>query len=505
MERASRALNNIFFGFILRLATMIGPFVVRIIITRTIGREFLGVSGVFSSLLSALALTEMGFASAVAYKCYSFYAKKDYLSIRKYLAFFKKIYRMVGTIIIIIGLLLTPFLKYIVNGEIPDELNLYTIYFVYLFNTGVSYFLGAYKSVILTVSQRQDIESRIAVVCNSFMYIMQIIVLALFRNYYVYLIFLPVSTILINIIRIKKTNEIFPELYVAGMISNEEKKSIFKSIVPLIGHRLQGTIVISADNVIISTFIGVTMVAEYNNYYTIIAALGSFITAIYAAIQPGIGNAMAMDNLEKNYNDFKRISFAMIWIVGWMSICLVCLFEDFIEMAYGVQYKFGLITVLLLVAEFYIWRTFDIVMLYRDVVGRWSGDMIIPYISGSVNLIVNIVLVKTIGVDGVIISTIISFVFVSIPFSIRVLFHEVFNISEKEYLIRYLLRTGVVFLTGFFTYFLCDYLVKWSTMINFMVKGIVCLILPNLAFYLIWHRSAEYKYFKSILINRIKR
>lgn len=101
MGRSSNAINNIFFGFILRFVTMVGPFVVRVIITRTIGREFLGVSGVFSSVLSALALTELGFASAISYKCYGLYAKNDYPSMRRYLSFFKKVYRIVGTVIIL--------------------------------------------------------------------------------------------------------------------------------------------------------------------------------------------------------------------------------------------------------------------------------------------------------------------------------------------------------------------------------------------------------------------
>ena len=504
MGRSSNAINNLFFGFILRFVTMVGPFVVRVIITRTIGREFLGVSGVFSSVLSALALTELGFASAISYKCYGLYAKNDYPSMRRYLSFFKKVYRIVGTVIISLGILLIPFLKYIVNENFLSGLNMYIIYLVYLFNAGISYFIGAYKTIILTASQRQDIESRIAIFCNSFMYIMQIIVLVLFRDYYVYLIFIPISTVLINIFRIRQINSMFPELYADGMISQEERKSIYQSIIPLMGHRLHGTIVISADNIVISEFIGVAMVAEYNNYYTIITALGSFVITIYAAIQPGLGNSMALEGVEKNYTDFKKISFAIMWIIGWMSICLSCLFEDFIEIAYGGEYMLGISTVVLLAVEFYIWHTFDIVMTYRDVVGSWSGDMIVPYISGAFNLFINILLVKQIGVNGVIISTILSFVVVSIPFSVKVLFSYVFKISGKEFLTTYFLHTTEIIIVGCFTYFLCGFLQIFSPIIRFVIKGVICLIFPNLVFYMLWAGCDEFKYFKYVSLNHIK-
>lgn len=501
MERSRNAINSIIFGFIFRLVTMVGPFITRIIVTWTIGKEFLGVSGVFSSILSMLSLTELGFSSAISYKCYSLYAENNVVSIRRYLGFFRKIYRGIGTVIIILGVIITPFLSQIVSGEIPKCLNLYIIFYIYLFQTAISYYLAAYRAVIFTVSQRQDIESKIAVIWNSVMYLLQIILLLLFKNYYVYLIVLPITTIAINLSRIVISNKLYPELKAEGDISKAEKKEIFQAILPLIGHRLHGTIVISADNIIISMFLGVVMVANYNNYFSIISALSGFIIAIYAAIQPGIGNLMATESMKKNRDNFEKISFAMIWIVGWMSICLTCLFEDFISLAYGNESNLGIGAVVLLVLEFYIWRTFDIVMTYRDVVGKWSGDTVIPYLSGAFNLITNLLLVKYIGIVGVILSTILTFVLFSIPYSIRVLFKKVFKSSLKNYLIKYICNTATVIVIGSVTYFVCNSIFLKEMFITLVIKCIICLLLPNLMFYFLWHNREEYHYFKEKVIK----
>lgn len=508
-ERSKKALNNIIFGFIFRAVSMLGPFIVRVVVTWTIGKEFLGISGVFASILSMLSLTELGFASAIAYKCYALYATNDIERVCQYLSYFRKIYQLVGSIIVIFGFSLTPFLQLIISDALPSGLNLYVIYFVYLFQTAVSYFMSAYKTVIFTVSQRQDIESKIALACHSFLYLFQIGTLIVFRNYYFYLIALPISTILINVSRIIVARKLFPDYVPVGDITKEEKKELYKSIIPLIGHRIHGTIVISADNIIISMFLGVLAVAEYNNYFTIITALSGFIIAIYAAIQPGIGNSMATESMEKNRSDFGKISFSLIWIVGWMSICLICLLQDFIGLTFGKDSVLDFNMVLLLVLQFFIWRTFDILMTYRDVVGKWNGDTLIPYISGLFNLVSNVLLVRWIGINGVVISTILTFIVFSIPNSIRVLFKEVFKAPISLFLREYIFNTMCVAVVGLITYGICSLIPFENVYMNLMVKGLLCLFIPNVLFFLFWKNKDEYKYFKQKVlipvVSKVKR
>ncbi|MDD6655903.1 MAG: polysaccharide biosynthesis C-terminal domain-containing protein [Lachnospiraceae bacterium] len=504
MSRTSRAVNSILFGFVFRIVTILGPFITRIIVNWTLGKEFLGISGVFSSILSMLCLTELGFSSAIAYKCYSLYANQDIKKLNAYLHFYRKIYRVVGSVIIVAGVCVTPFLGLIVRDQLPVGLNMYIVYYIYLLNTAISYFIASYRTVILTVAQRQDIESKIAIVFNLLMYIVQIVVLLLCGNYYLYLLILPLSTIIINVVRYYITNKIYPELCPDGDISEEEKKSVYDSITPLIGHRLQGTIVISADNIIISMFIGVVMVAEYNNYHTIIAALSALIVAIYAAVQPGIGNSMATESIEKNYGDFNKFSFGLVWIVGWMSISSLCLFQDFIGIAYGNDSILPFSTVFLLVIQFYIWKTSDIIMTYRDVVGKWSGDALIPYVSGIFNLIINILLVKFIGVNGVIISTILAFLLFSIPNSLRVLFRSVFKVPIFDFLKKYFANTLLVVIAGVITYALCLFVKINNPWICLAIKALICLIVPNIFLWLLWRNKQEYVYFQEKLLNRIK-
>lgn len=90
---------------------------------------------------------------------------------------FRRIYQLLGVIILTVGLVVMPFIKKLINGEYPSNINVYILYIIYLSNTVVSYFLFAYKESLIKANQRNDINSKIYITCNLGMYILQIIVL----------------------------------------------------------------------------------------------------------------------------------------------------------------------------------------------------------------------------------------------------------------------------------------------------------------------------------------
>ena len=504
MNRTKNAVKGVFSGIICKFITIVSPFILRIIIIRTIGVEYIGVSSVFQSVFTMLSLTELGFSSAIAYKCYKLFAENNVNKIKEYLNFYKNIYRVVGTVILIAGLILIPFLKNIVRDDLPKDLNLYIIYLMYLFQTVISYFLYAYKSVVLIIFQRQDVENNIAIICNCFMYIARIGLLIAFRNYYLYLVTLPISTVLMNLIREWYVRKYFRDYMPKGHLSLEEKKELFQKTFLLMGRKIEAAIVSGADNVVISVFLGVVMVAVYNNYCTILTALGSLIYSVYAALQPGIGNSMATESIQKNYKDFKHISFFLIWLTGWMGISAVCLFDDFISYAYGASYRLELVTVILLVAQFYIHKSLSIIMTYRDVVGKWEGDVFIPYISGILNLVINIILVHYIGINGVIISTVLTAIAFSIPFSLRVIMKFVFHKPMLEYIRFYAINTLFIIIAGIITYYFCGFIKIELMLVQMFLKGLICLFLPNLILIAINHKKEEYLYFRRKIIGFIR-
>ena len=170
MQRTKNAVRNLVFGFINKMIIMLFPFVIRTIIIRELGAGYLGLGSLFTSILQVLNLAELGFSSAVVFCMYKPIAEKDSETICALLNLYKQIYRIIGIVILVIGLALTPFLPYLIKGTVPNGINIYILYYIYLFNTAITYFLFAYKSTLLVAHQRNDVVSNISSLTNILQY-----------------------------------------------------------------------------------------------------------------------------------------------------------------------------------------------------------------------------------------------------------------------------------------------------------------------------------------------
>ena len=134
LERAKNAKRNALFGIIYRIVIVLLPFIVRTIIIKELGIEYVGISGLFSSILSILSLSELGFDSAVVIIMYRAIADDNKPQINALLAFIKKVYFIVGGTILALGLICTPFLPYLISdiSQVPQDINVYYVYFVFL-------------------------------------------------------------------------------------------------------------------------------------------------------------------------------------------------------------------------------------------------------------------------------------------------------------------------------------------------------------------------------------
>ena len=91
LERAKNTKRNMVFGFINKIICMLFPFVIRTIIIRIIGKEYLGLDSLFTSILQVLNLAEMGFSSAVVYNMYKPIAEENDDLLCQILKFYKKV------------------------------------------------------------------------------------------------------------------------------------------------------------------------------------------------------------------------------------------------------------------------------------------------------------------------------------------------------------------------------------------------------------------------------
>ena len=187
IERTKNAARNIVFDGMLKLLNIIIPFFLRSIMLHYLGVKYLGLSGLFRSILSFLNLAELGVGSAMVFSMYKPIAEDDTPTICALLKLYRTFYQAIGLFIAAAGLTLTPFLRNLVGGDIPSDMNLYILYFMNLGSTVLTYWLFAYKRSLLDAHQRTDIISKISLITQFVEYMLKLLALIIFKNYYMFM------------------------------------------------------------------------------------------------------------------------------------------------------------------------------------------------------------------------------------------------------------------------------------------------------------------------------
>lgn len=504
-NRTQNVMRNIFTGFIGKIVNIFLPFIIRTVIINGLGVEYLGLNSLFSSIFNMLNLTEFGFSNAIIYQMYKPASENDVNELSVLLGVYRRIYHIIGIVMTVIGLGLMPFLPHFISGSYPNDVNIYILYIVYLGNTVLPFYTFGYRISILLAYQRLDIQNVINMVISLFMNIMQVIVIILFRNYYAYIILLPIFTLLNNIITMYISRKKYSEIKPIMSFSKDRLKGISMNAGAAFGHKLNYIIVSAADSIVLSSFLGLVVLAKYSNYYTVLMAVIGLIDVIFNSMLPSIGNLLIDNDREKTFSIYNMLSYIQYWIVGWCTICLICLYQDFMMLWMGEALLLPISTVVMFGIYLYSYKGRSVLLMYKDAAGMWREDWKKPYVSAGVNLILNIILVNIIGVNGVLLSTIISFVFVSAPWESVVVFKTLFKrpvMLHFKSLFKYI---ALCLISAIFTYKICDMIIMKSLIMQLGVKFIVCLIVPNLVFFSVTNKTDAFGSFKLYVLRLMRK
>ena len=491
LERTKNATKNIVFGTILKIYQIIVPFLIRTAMIYLLGVEYLGLNSLFTSILQVLNLAELGIGSAMVFSMYKPIAKDDKTTICALMKLYKIYYRIIGSIILVVGLMICPFIPKLIKGDVPADMNVYILYLLNLMATVLSYWLFAYKNCLLQAHQRTDVVSKITLIINTIQYAVQFLLLFIFKNYYFYVITLLLGQVTINIVTATVVNKIYPEYKAYGKLPKKTVKDINNRVKDLFTAKVGSIIINSADSIVISSFLGLTALAIYQNYYYILTAIIGIVGVIFNSCTAGIGNSIIVESKEKNYNDLKKFTFIISWFAGFCSCALLCLYQTFMEIWVGKNLLLDFNAVICFCCYYFIYEINSLLNLYKDASGIWHKDRFRPLTTALTNLALNLILVNFIGIYGVLLSTVVSTLIVGFPWLVHNLFSEIFHKSPKEYLIKLLKYTTIVIIVAIITYILCE-LIKGETIITLIIKAVICTIVSNLLFFMAYRKSDEF-------------
>lgn len=507
-SRVHNASRNMVFGMFLRGYQMLLPFIMRTAIMSYMGMSYLGLNSLFGSVLWVLDMAELGVGAAMVYSMYRPIIDGDTNEICALLNLYRKYYRIIGCVIAGIGLLITPIIPKLImqnaTDGIPDDVNIYVVYLLNLFSTAISYWMFAYKQSVLVAHQRSDIVSKVRLITNTFMYASQLVIVIVFQDYYLYLIASIIQQILTNSIVAYVSLKMYPQYKPVGRLEDDVISKINGRIKDLCISKVGTVIVSSADSIVISAFLGLTMLGIYQNYYYVLNAVMLFVKVIFDSSMSGIGNSILTDSKDKIYKDLRTLTFIVAWIAGMCGICLLCLYQPFMKLWAGEEHTLGFNVVICLVIYFLLDQFNQLFITYKDAAGIWHEDRFRPLITALVNLILNIILVQFIGIYGVILSTVISVVCVGMPWILHNLFSTLFKKNMKSYVISLFGYAMVTFVAAVVTLFACSVVpdAGFSTLI---LKLGICLGVSNLCMLLAYFKTDAFKEAFGIVRRVLKR
>lgn len=490
--RTQKTIRNSNYGIAYQSINIIIKFALQTVFIKTLGADYLGINGLYTNILQMLSLAELGVGEAIVYHLYRPIAVNDTEQIKALMSFYRRAYNTIGFIILAAGLLLTPFLKFIITNP-PDIPDLVVFYWLFLANTVISYFFS-YKRSIITADQNAYINTQNQLVRSIIQTVLQVIVLVFFHNYYLYLIIMVLCTLGSNIAISRKANRLYPYLVNnRSGISPKEKKSILRDVYAMTAHKVGNVIVNGTDNILLSMFVGITEVGIYSNYVLIKSALSSLLNQFFSAMTASVGNMNVLESKEKSYSIYLSSLLANFWLYGFTSIGFFICVNPLIIVWAGKDYLLSVPLVFLITVNYYISGVRATTLTFRDTLGLFWNDRHKPYFEAAINLAASLYFLKYYGFVGILIGTFISTITTCFWVEPYVLYKYGFHKPVSGYFLRYLIYTIIIAAAGAVTFWICSFIAfnGWQGLI---IRVLVCCIIPNAIFYVLARPLPEFQY-----------
>lgn len=501
---AKNGFKNMIASMSSNIVTIIIGLVAQALFIKILGVDYLGLNGLFTNIISMLGIVELGVGSAIIYNLYKPIANKNIEEIKSLMKFYKKSYHLIAFIVLIIGLVITPFLPLLIE-EVTVNVNITLIYLLFLIDIVASYFLS-YKRSILYANEKNYIVNLIHIGYTILLNVSQLLLLYFTKNYYLYLGVKIVVRIIENLIITMIANKMYPYLVDNNVkeLDKNIEKDIFTKVKALFFHKIGGFIVLGTDNIIISKYLGLAAVGLYSNYYLVINAVQTLFYQALTALTPSVGNMLVKESKEKIFDVFKKVRFMNFWISTFTSISILLIMQSFITIWIGKKFLLPIVVLIVLVFNFYQNMMRTTYQTFKEAAGIFYEDRFVPLFESIINIAVSIILVKLIGLPGVFIGTIISGLVLWLYSYPKYVYKKLFDRNVSNYYLEtfgYIILFSVIAVISYITSININFT---NIYLEFISNVLISVLLPNLLLLIIFIKNDNLKYYLNFIKSRGK-
>jgi O-antigen/teichoic acid export membrane protein len=408
-DRVHKSLMNAKVGFIFYFLSILMSFFSRRIFLECLGDEFIGLAGTVWSILNFLNITEVGIGTCIAYFLYKPIEQNDHAKICEIVSLFGWLYRVVGTIVMGGGFIVSLFFPLLFANEHLSLGIVYFTFYAYLGANLVAYFIN-YRQILLSADQKNYLVAIYYQSANLVKLALQIYLAYTYKNLYVWVaiefLFAIIGCIILN----WKINKEYPWLKVdvkKGRQLLKEYPEIITKTKQVFIHKIKDFVLVKSDELFIFLFVSLKMVAFYGNYMIIISKLISLFSSITGSVGASVGNLVAEGNKPHMLKVFWEYTTIQHTIAATLTFSLYTLLEPFIAHWLGAEYVMDHRILILLVIYIYITNSRNSVDsfnyahgLYADVWSAWAEL--------GINITITIVCGLQWGIIGILLGKIVS-------------------------------------------------------------------------------------------------
>ncbi len=514
--RSQNSIKNASSEIIVRLLTAGSKFILRTVFIYTLGIQYNGVSGLFNDILFVFSLAELGINRAIAFALYKPLANHDEDSIARIMKFYKVVYRIIAAVIMLAGVCLLPFLKYLVK-DVPDiKESIHLIFMLFVLQSASSY-LFIYKATLLEANQQKRIVSYVNIVATIVQVVCESAILIIFKEYMLYLVFSIVCTLLKNIVISYLAERQFPVLKKknVGPLTKEEAKQIKADIGATAIYNVSNVAVQTTDTIVTAAFFPTTIVGILSNYRLITNTLNTLISQISASCVPSIGNLAVTATKERLQQLHSQLSFIMFMIGNFVCATLLTVLNPFVEDIWlSSEYLFFMPTVAVIVLNLYLCIMQYPNTAYRNSNGLFVQGRIRPAIMAVLNIVFSVTLATVFskysvqwGVFGILLATPLSRLVTETWYDPHVVYKHVFKTSMKKYVVTRIWYFVVAVTSCVLTYISASYLINILSITNvylaFLVRLLCSCVVPNVLMLLVFFRTSVFKNSVSMVLSAV--
>lgn len=487
-----KLINNSIISVGYKITILLLGLITRKIFLIYIGEELLGLNSLYANLLDLLNLADLGIGVAVQFQLYEPLVKQDYTKLSKIMGAAKKIYNTIGTLILILGIVLAFFIQHLIRSTTYPLWYVRVSFLISVSGVAFGYFF-VHKRLFLQANEELGLVNILDLLAKIITVILSLISTVLFRNYFIYLLlnaaYGGLSNLIIHFIFKKRYPLILTD---TQQCSNEVGRLLgnLKNVVPM---KLSNYVYNSTDNVVVSKVLGLTTVALYSNYMTIINGIMGIEYLIGNAVTSSIGKIIAKrQNTDTVYQIYLTFQYIQFLFTSFCTVSLAMLSKPFISLWIGEQFLIEDVCFALLVVDFFIHSMYQQAYVMYGATGKFQDDKYITIASAVMNIAVSVALVGAIGLPGVILGTLITDIYIWAVRSYQMV-KGYWNENLCVYVIKMILYSaltaaGLIISLKIGTFVFVD-----SFFLELIIKAAICCIVPNLINILATFKSRELK------------